>query len=474
MKRLSVIFLLLAAVLCAADVTGKWNFVAVVGVGQELKMDLSLTREADKLSGTMSAGNQTVVLTDVVQNGDEVKFKLPIAGIPYDIKMTAAGDSMKGTFTAPTGMTGEARATRSTASGPAPAAAPAKKYPVVETKIELGTLGGAHFRIDIPVNHNGGLVVYCHGYGGGGGKFGEKPLSEQYQVFLNAGFAIAQSGYSRSGWSVKEGIEDTAALTRYYIGKYGKPKRTVVLGHSMGGILSLAIIEKFPELFDAAMPICGPLDVSLNFIQKRAFDLLVVFEYYYPGVLGSPIKIAPQVQLSKEYLPEMEKILSADPRKKAALQKFGGFASEKEVAIGVAFFASVVRELIERAGGNPFDNRNTVYIGGEDDIAINRGVKRYTSDPKAVEYVKTYYTPTGKLERPVLAVHNVYDPVVPAWSTNYYGELARATGADKLFVQRWSIHGGHCNVKPEQHQRAFDDLLKWQATGVRPEAGEQK
>lgn len=474
MKRLGVLISLLAISLTAAEVAGKWDFVATVGVGQEMKMELNLAREGEKLAGTMSARGNTVSLTDVAQNGDEVTFKLPIGGMPFDIKMTLAGDAMKGTFAAPTGMTGEVKATRAVAAAAAAPVPAAKPIPVVDTKVETGTLGGSHFRIDVPVNHNGGLVVYCHGYGGGGAKYDEKPLGQLYQVFLNAGFAIAQAGYSRGGWAVKEGIEDTAALTRYYVNKYGKPKRTVVLGHSMGGILSLALIEKFPELFDAALPICGPLDVSLHFIQKRAFDLLVVFDYYYPGVLGSPVKIAPQVRLNKEYLPELEKILAADARKKAALQRFGGFATEKEVAIGIAFFANVTRELMERAGGNPFDNSNTVYTGGEDDVAINRGVKRYTADANAVQYLKAYYTPQASLKRPVLALHNVYDPVVPAWSTNAYAEMARATGADKFFVQRWSTHGGHCNVKPEQHLHAFEDLLKWQAGGARPEAGEQK
>ncbi len=297
MQRLGWYFLFLAAALGAADFAGKWDFVAQSGVGPELKMELILTREGGKLAGTMSARGNTVTLLDVAQNAEEVTFKLPIGGTAFDIKMALAGEIMKGSFSAPTGMTGTVIATRAAAQA-ATSVPVAKPIPVVETKVETGTLGGSHFRIDIPVNHNGGLVVYCHGYGGGGARFDEKPLGQLYQVFLNAGFAIAQAGYSRGGWAVKEGIEDTVALTRYYVDKYGKPKKTVVLGHSMGGILSLALIEKFPELFDAALPICGPLDVSLHFIQKRAFDLLVVFDYYYPGVLGSPVKLAPQVQLS--------------------------------------------------------------------------------------------------------------------------------------------------------------------------------
>jgi hypothetical protein len=31
-------------------------------------------------------------------------------------------------------------------------------------RTEIGEINGAKFRIDVPENWNGGLVVYCHGY----------------------------------------------------------------------------------------------------------------------------------------------------------------------------------------------------------------------------------------------------------------------------------------------------------------------
>ena len=36
--------------------------------------------------------------------------------------------------------------------------------PKVQPKTEIGEINGAKFRIDIPDNWNGGLVMYCHGY----------------------------------------------------------------------------------------------------------------------------------------------------------------------------------------------------------------------------------------------------------------------------------------------------------------------
>src|ERR1700676_1528662 len=95
--------------------------------------------------------------------------------------------------------------------------------PKVEPKIETGDLNGAKFRIDIPENWNGGLVMYCHGYAGEPGRFNEAKLPGVLAVFTNAGYALAQSGYSSGGWAIQEAVPDTEELRRYFVTKYGKP-----------------------------------------------------------------------------------------------------------------------------------------------------------------------------------------------------------------------------------------------------------
>ncbi|MBI1791647.1 MAG: alpha/beta hydrolase [Acidobacteria bacterium] len=339
--------------------------------------------------------------------------------------------------------------------------------------VETGEINGSQFRIDMPDNYNGSVILYCHGYGGNV-KYDQKPLPKQVQVLAEAGYALVQAGYSGVGWAVKEGVEDTEALRRHFARKYGKPKRTYVMGHSMGGIVTLAIMEKFPESYDGALPLCGPLGASLEVLQRRVFDLLVVFDYYYPGVIGSPVKLADNVKMSPEYATQLKKEMDADPQKRAAIQKYAGFASEMELGVGIGFFANIMKELIERAGGNPFDNRDTVYFGGEDDTAINRGVKRYTADPRATEYLRIYYTPKGRPARPILAVHTVYDPIVPTWASNPYADLVRKEGTGERFVQRFVTRPGHCSINPDETLHAFQDLVKWVETGQRPASGEQK
>ena len=107
-------------------------------------------------------------------------------------------------------------------------------------------------------------------------------------VFLSRGFAFAASDYSTQGWAVKEAIEDTEALRRHFVSKRGAPAETYITGHWMGGHITMAIIERYPEAYQGAMPMCGPLGPALEFLNTGLFDMLVTFEALFPGTIGSP------------------------------------------------------------------------------------------------------------------------------------------------------------------------------------------
>jgi hypothetical protein len=111
--------------------------------------------------------------------------------------------------------------------------------------------------------------------------------------------------------------------------------------------------------------------------------------------------------------------------------------------------------LQQRGGGNPFDNRSTIYSGTPDDNALNDGVARYASAPRAAEYVRTYYTATGHLTRPMLAIHTTYDPLVPPWVPNNYALLAESAGSGDLFVQQYVKHDGHCAINGAETARGL-------------------
>lgn len=340
---------------------------------------------------------------------------------------------------------------------------------VGQAKVEVGEINGAPFRIDVPANWNGSLVLYCHGYGGPTKYDDKQPLAATQKVFTDMGYALAQSAYSARGWAVKEALGDTEALRQYFVRKYGKAKHTFVTGHSMGGITTLGVIETFPAQFDAAMPICGPLEPSLIGLKKRVFDSLVIFDYYYPGVIGSPVKISDTLTAES-----LKAAIDADPKKREAVRRWMELATEPEVAGVVGFFAAIQKELMVHAGGNPFTNEDTIYFGTDDNVAVNRGVKRYAADPAAEEYMRHYYAPSGRLVRPTLALHTVYDQLVPSWASNAYDDMVQQQGSANFYVKRFVVRPGHCAVNGDETKHAFEDLVKWMETGKKPAGGEQK
>ena len=336
--------------------------------------------------------------------------------------------------------------------------------------VETGSINGAPFYIEIPANWNKGLVMYAHGYTLAGSKPPDpnsqrmKPIRE---VFLSRGFAFAQSDYSVQGWAVKEGIEDTEALRRHFVAKYGKPSESYVIGHSMGGHISVATIERYPEAYQGAMPMCAPLGAAIDFLNNGLFDMVVTFEAIFPGTIPRPYDPGPGTA------DKVKAALAADPDK-ATLYSHRFARAIDQLPVVLSFFHAILGELKQRAGGEPFDNRNRIYSGFGDDVALNRAVKRYTADPAAREYVRQYASPSGHTFDPVLAIHTTVDPLVLGSDVAAYGTMTDVAGTSDRFVARFVEANGHCNFTPAQTGTAFDALLAWAREGRRPAAGEQK
>ena len=104
-------------------------------------------------------------------------------------------------------------------------------------------------------------------------------------------------------------------------------------------------------------------------------------------------------------------------------------------------------------------------------MPIKVGYQSRPSSPRATEYLHTYYTPTGRLTRPMLAIHTTYDPLVPPWIPNAYSVLTETMGTKSLFVQQYVKHDGHCAINSTEVSRGFTELREWKNRGVRPAAG---
>jgi pimeloyl-ACP methyl ester carboxylesterase len=337
-------------------------------------------------------------------------------------------------------------------------------------KTEIGQLNQAKFRIDVPDNWNRGLVMYCHGYNPEPGAFKEKPVDPTLAVFLRAGYAVAQSGYSAGGWAVEQAVVDTEVLRQYFAEKYGKPTETYVSGDSMGGLLTVLMIEKYPDTYDAGLSLCGVIGAASKFMQ-HAFDDRVIFDYYFPGLLPSPAKVPPSYEMSEKLTKKILSALNAKPSAAAAVRGYADVHSNRELADGIVFLTYILKDLEQRSGGNPFDNRNTIYTRLPANDMVNDRVARYEAEPGALTYLQQFYTPTGKLTRPVLAIHTSYDPLVSPSIPSDYFLTAREAGAGQFFTQRYVKHNGHCNIRPAEVDRGFAELVAWKKNGRVPKAG---
>jgi pimeloyl-ACP methyl ester carboxylesterase len=339
-------------------------------------------------------------------------------------------------------------------------------------------LAGASFRIDIPQQGwNRGLVLYFHGYEQKPAIFAPGPDGKPHpptrilQQVLNRGYAVAQTGYSTGGWAVAAAAKDMDNLRRYFIRKYGASKEAIVMGHSMGGLLTLMTLEQHPENYAGGLSICGVL-APADWMMQRAFANRVAFDALFPGILPDVDHIPDSFSMNDvPTISTIEKALNAQPAQASILRDLSNIHTTRGLADVLVFNTFVIKDLKQKSGGNPFDNRNLIYTGTTDDNALNDKVRRFAADPKAMAYLVQYYTPTGELKRKLLAVHTVYDPLVPAETAAYYDVATRRNGAGDLFVQQYVKRDGHCNVTADQTGQAFDELTAWIHDGKKPTPG---
>ena len=343
-----------------------------------------------------------------------------------------------------------------------------------EAVIDVGTLQGASYRIDIPANWNHNLIVFYHGYALEPLAFtAQERLSPMFDPMLGKGYAVIQSGYSAGGWAIEQAASDTERLRRHFSDKYAAPKRTFVMGMSMGGALTAMAIESQPEIYAGALSLCGVLEPSDRMIQ-RDLALRAAFDYYFPDVLGKLVLGKPEpLADDREETVEarIAAALQSKPSAAQALLRWYGAADQRNLAAVIAFAGYEIAELQRRAHGLPVGNAQMIYVGSGDDAALNDGVQRYRADAKAATYLARWYTPTGKLTRPLLELHDTGDPLVPASGGSEYALATQRTGHGDNFVQQYVNREGHCVFTPNEIGRAFDEVVQWIDSGKPPQSG---
>jgi pimeloyl-ACP methyl ester carboxylesterase len=358
------------------------------------------------------------------------------------------------------------------------------------TEVVGKTGPGSSYALFRPANWNGELVVYARGYVQ---PFLSPTLDIEIPGFrdwlLSQGYGVAYSSYSETGYAVKDGWQRTHQLRGLYTAELGRPGRTYLLGLSMGGLIAEYLSERFSSSYDGTLSVCGVLAGGRTNADYIA-HFRVLFDHFYPGVLpGSLYHMPPGYYLIP---PDPARGFPGSPAFHAVLNAVAGdpmramnMAGIEQIGLAYADFGELVTSflhvvgyqinganaLTERLNGHGFfDNSTTVYAGSADDAALNAGVARYTADRAAENYLQRWWEPEGRIAKPFLSIHTTRDPLVPVRGDQRFAAQVAAAGASQHLLQRTVDAFGHCAFGPADIPMAFQALVGWARTGIRPPA----
>lgn len=331
--------------------------------------------------------------------------------------------------------------------------------------------------ICIPPNWNGNLVMYAHGY-----VPEQAPLALPAELFLpdgttpapivtgilSQGFAFATTSYHKNGYAVEQARKDLNDLLNHFkkLVKPGSLQKVFLVGASEGGEIAALMIEHFPDKYAGALAMCGPIGGGSYQVQYLS-DFRAAFDYYFPGVFPFGVVDVPPTAFLNwgNYTNAIAQAMTANQLAAAQLLAVTNAAvdpTDPTTAFATAtaiLYYSIwgTNDLITTAGGMPYDNLSTVYL----DPALNAGIERVQSDGRAVAYMRRFYQTTGELQRPLVTLHNLYDPVVPYHHEEIYGSLAAQAGTGSLFLPLTSQQAyGHCNFTSQEIGIAFGVLTQ--------------
>ena len=391
-------------------------------------------------------------------------------------------------------------------AGPGNGNGPKPRYFVDEAKLPFqalpgataywGVHKGAGYRIEVPDDWNGSLVMWAHGFRGTGLELTVEnhPLRN---FLIPNGYAWAASSYTRNDYDITVGVQDTHALATRFNGIVGIPDRIYVTGASMGGHITAVSIEQYPSFYDGAMPICGVLgdfelfDYFLDF--NVAAQQLGVGDSVFPVGADYLTSTVPAIKANLEAVPGgWPNVLNADGQNLKNLTELrsGGDRPNFDQAWffwntfpafatgpgNFLFDLGAQDGTLARSPGVAVDNTDVVYqfdtdpALSADEQAFNDDVVRVAADPQARAGNGLAQVPKvdGNPEVPVLSLHNLGDLFVPFHNEVIYGHEAAANGKSDLVVQR-AIRGvGHCDFTAPELVTAFVDLVTWVEAGVKP------
>ena len=359
-----------------------------------------------------------------------------------------------------------------------------------------GVLDGADYRVEVPANWNGKLVMYAHGFRGTGAALTvSNPSIRRYLV--QNGYAWAASSYSKNYYDVRAGVEDTNALANAFntiatnnARTLAAPSKVYITGHSMGGHITAAAIEDEATAtavnkvkYAGAVPMCGVMGDTELFNQFSAMQVTaqaLAGLPSYPTTKWSEINALVTSTLfttfpsaptaaGVKYLSVVQNI-TGGPRPMFDLGiAFGGsFPS----AYGTFGGDGTITGILNKNVLDTSAYRYTIDGDAAGSTALDASVQKLTATADANRLrrdgLRWIPVANGEFKIPVVSIHTLGDLFVPFSMQQVYQKRVAAKGNSTWLVQRAIRGASHCDFTVAEQATAFDDMIKWERDGIKP------
>jgi pimeloyl-ACP methyl ester carboxylesterase len=362
---------------------------------------------------------------------------------------------------------------------------------------------GATYLIDVPAKWNGSLLLFSHGYARGPDNPARNVARNEKDALLAAGYALAGSSYARVGWAIEDAVPDQLATLDAFATAVGKPARTYAWGSSMGGLVTVALMEQAPSRFDGALVLCASAGGTVG-MMNAALDGPWVLRALAAPDAALPVLLTSSGDKLRAQMAGWQQLLDAQQATPAGRARIALAATLAQVPNWNAeslddaarqqllyqrFMPATMLprdEQARRAGGNPSWNTGIDYAAmlersgqmgfvrglyekaGLDlvaDLGRLAGAPRIAADEKARDYMSRFYAPTGKVNAPVLLMQATADPVTLVEMTGDYAQRVRTSSGDAMVREVYLGKVGHCNFEPVETLGAIETLVRRRESG---------
>lgn len=373
-----------------------------------------------------------------------------------------------------------------------------------------GEIDGAPYRIVVPANWNGTLLVYGHGYRDKADHPGEvdnrnadvAPSPALIPALLAQGYALSGSAYKDNGWAVEEGVQDMKNVVTYFRDNVAKPDRTILWAVSMGTVIGFKSMEQFGGIYDGALCACA-VGAGATQSWDSAGDLALAYDTVFgmPATWGNYGDVRDDIDFETNVFPrlisevsnplnfakyEFIRLVTGTPGR--GIQPPAPPNFYPNWIFTDMFFSMEARSELERRAGGPIVqnlDRNYSLTAAErgylsafgvmpiviDTWLTNMNGQRTIEAPQySRNYVKHNANYSGKIKHPVLTMHTIIDPLVTVSQEFEYAETVAAAGRSNLLYQTYTTGNGHCSFTGPQLLTAVNAINIWVKDGTKPTA----